>query len=97
MPLIDIYQEKWARKTMAAKEKWLSMIKKAESFEAFVKGVAQVTGLSESEVASSIPARNFKEFQANAEKYVDIWLENIRRAAAARKWAKNYVEAFRAR
>jgi len=96
MPLIDIYEEKWFRKVTAAREKWLRAIKSAESFEAFVRGVAAVTGLSESEVASSIPARNWKEFQANAEKYVDLFIKNIERAHAMRKWARNYVEAFRA-
>lgn len=97
MSLLEIYQEKWYRKVSSARDKWLRMIKSAESFEAFVKGVAAVTGLSESEVAASIPAKNWKEFQANAEKYVDVWLKKIEEAYRAKKWARNYVEAFRAK
>jgi len=47
MSLIELYEEKWFRKVTAAREKWLAAIKSAQSFEAFVKGIAAVTGLSE--------------------------------------------------
>lgn len=42
----------------------------------------------------SAQAVQWKEFQKNAEKYVDIWLGNLERAIAEKKWARNYVKAF---
>ena len=95
--LLDIYQEKWARKTMAAIDKWVKMVSSADTFQSYVSGIAAVTGLSDSEVAASLPARNYREFQANASRFAAKYEEKVKKAAAMRKWAKNYIEAFRAR
>ena len=97
MPLIDIYQEKWARKTLAAVEKWTRKVSESETFQSYVAGIAAVTGLSDSEVAASLPARNYREFQSKASQFAGKFEEKVKRAAAMRKWAKNYVDAFRAR
>ena len=70
--LVELYQEKWFRKVSAAKDKWLAMVKKADSLDAYVKGISTVTGLPESVVRASFPARNWAEFQRNADKYIDI-------------------------
>jgi len=92
---ISIYEEKWARKVRAARNKWLEMVKKAETLDAYVKGVAAATGLPESVIRASFPGRNYADFQANAEKYVDIWISKVEEAARAKKWSTNYIEAFR--
>jgi hypothetical protein len=91
---LEIYEEKWIKKVRAAKPKWLEMVKKAESFEAYVKGIAAVTGLPEDIIRASFPAKNWAEFQANAEKYVDIWISKIETAYKQRKWSRNYKQAF---
>ncbi len=93
--LIHVYQEKWFRHTMRAKSKWLAMVKKAESFDAYVKGIASVTGLPEDVIRASFPAKNWADFQANADKYVEIWMRKIQEAHAKRKWAENYIRAFK--
>ena len=93
MPL-EIYEEKWLRKVRAAKPKWLAMVKKAESLEAYVKGIAAVTGIPESVIRASFPARNWAEFQANAERYVEIWISKIEAAYKLHKWSENYKRAF---
>jgi len=95
MSLISHYEEKWARNVRRAKGKWLAMVKKAESLEAYVKGIAAVTGLPESVIRASFPAKNWAEFQANAEKFVEIWMSKVEAAARARKWSTNYIEAFK--
>jgi len=95
MSLISLYEEKWIRNSRKARSKWLAMVKKAESFEAYVKGIAAVTGLPESVIRASFPAKNWQEFQANAEKYVDLWIGKIEAAARAKKWSTNYIEAFK--
>jgi len=95
---LDIYEAKWYKKATAAFRKvWVDMVKRAESFEAYVAGVAAVTGLPEDVVRASLPAVNWKEFQANAEKYVDIALKKIEKAYSTHKWANKYKAAFSTR
>jgi len=94
--LLRLAEEKWYRNAIAAfKAAWVTMVKKAESFDAFVKGIATITGLPESTVRASLPAVHWKEFQANAEKYLPKALEKIEAAFRARKWSTKYVEAFK--
>jgi hypothetical protein len=92
---VALAEEKWARRVRAARAKWLEMVKKADSLDAYVKGIAEFTGLPESVIRASFPARNWAEFQANAEKYVDIWISRVEAAARAKKWSAGYIEAFR--
>jgi len=92
--VLEVYEEKWIRKVRAARPKWIAMVKKAESLDAYVKGIAAVTGLPEATIRASFPAKNWAEFQANAEKYVDIWISKIEAAFRIRKWSTNYKAAF---
>ena len=94
--LLEIYQEKWFRKTIAANKKWADMVSKPETFQAYVSGISAVTGLSDSEVAASLPARNYKEFQAKATQFLSKREAKIRAAHSMGKWARKYIEAFRA-
>jgi len=88
-------EEKWYRKAIKGfRTAWLAMIKRAESFDAFVKGIAAVTGLPESVVRSSIPAQNWKDFQANADKYLEIAIRKIEAAFRTHKWSTKYKQAF---
>jgi hypothetical protein len=95
MSLLPYFEEKWIRKCRAARSKWLAMVKRADSLDAYVKGIAAVTGLPEGVIRASFPAKNWAEFQANAEKFVDLWISKIEAAARAKKWSVNYVEAFK--
>jgi len=75
MAVIDVYQEKWYRKAIAGfKARWVPMVKKAESFTAFTEGISAVTGIPAATVAASLPAMEWKKFQAEAEKYLPIAL-----------------------
>lgn len=94
--LIEYYQEKWHRKTVAAASKWVDRVKSPDTFQAYVSGISTVTGLPESEVSSSLPARNYRQFQAQADQFLEKFRTRVEKAAAMRKWAKNYVAAFRA-
>ena len=96
MALIDMAKEKWARKTVNAISKWQSKVADTATFNSYVKGIATVTGLSESEVASSMPARNFREFQANVSMYAEKYKSKVTSPLAKEKWAKNYINAFKA-
>lgn len=46
------------------------MVKTADSFDAFVKGISAVTGIPEGTVRASLPAVSWSEFQRDAEKYL---------------------------
>ena len=91
---IDIAEEKWVSKVRAAKDKWLAMVRSARSLEEYVKGIAEFTGLPVDVVRNSFPAKNWAEFQRNAEKYVELWISAIERAAREHKWKEGYLRAF---
>jgi len=92
---LDMIQEKWFRKAMAGfKRNWVAMVQKAESFEAFVNGISAVTGIPAATVRASLPAQNYKEFQANADKYLSIALAKLEAAYRAGKWKVKYRAAF---
>ena len=97
MPLLELYERKWQTKTLAAVSKWVEMVKKPETFQSYVAGISAVTGLPESEVSASLPARNYREFQANAEQFAEKFRTRVQKAAEMRKWSRNYINAFRAR
>ena len=95
MAKIDIVEEKWYRKAIAGfRENWARMVKQADSFEAFVKGIAAATGIPEGTVRNSLPAKNWADFQANAEKYLSIALEKLEAAFRSKKWSRKYKKAF---
>jgi len=95
MAKIDIVEEKWYRKAIAGFRKaWAPMVKQAESFDAFVKGISAATGIPEGTVRASLPAQNWKEFQANADKYLSIAIEKIEAAYRSKKWSRKYKAAF---
>jgi len=95
MAIIDMKEEKWYRKAIAGfKEAWVAMVKKAESLDAFVKGISAVTGIPEATVRASIPAKNWADFQANADKYLSIAIEKIEAAYRSKKWSTHYKRAF---
>ena len=92
---LDVIQEKWYRRAIAGfRRNWVAMVKRAETFDAFVKGISAITGIPEATVRSSLPAVNYKEFQANAEKYLDIALSKIEAAYRQGKWKLKYRQAF---
>jgi hypothetical protein len=97
MSLLELYHEKWFRVVSKKKEVWVDMIKKSATLDAFVKGVAAVTGLSEAEVRASIPASNYAEFQRNADKYAEAFIAGIRKAYELKKWPEKYKKAFSTR
>jgi len=94
MTVLDVFEAKWFRRVKAAKNKWIEMVKKARTLEEYCEGIAAVTGLPVAVVRASFPARNYEEFQKNAEKFVDIWINNIERAFKEHKWSENYKTAF---
>ena len=94
MRKIDLAEEKWIRKVRAAKEKWLAMVKDTRSFDEYCRKIAEFTGLPVEVVRSSFPARNWAEFQRNADKYVDVWISAIESAFREHKWKEGYIRAF---
>lgn len=93
---LEIFEEKWIRACRRKKAKWLAMVKKAESLDAYVKGISAITGIPEHVVRASFPAKGWAEFQANADKFVDIWISNIEKAFRLHKWSENYKKAYSA-
>ncbi len=73
---------------------WVANVKRAESLSAFVEGIAQVTGIPSGTVAASMPAKNFADFQANAEKYLPMAIAKLEAAYRSKKWSRKYRQAF---
>ena len=92
---LEAGQRKWNAKTAAAfRAKWVSNFASASSFDAWCDGVAQATGLSKGQIASSLAGQNFRAAQQNAAAYAEKALRKIERAAQTGKWKTNYVRAF---
>lgn len=95
MTVLEVKEEKWFKKAMQGFERnWVSMVKKSESFDAFVKGISAVTGIPESVIRNSLPATNWADFQKEAEKYLPIAKSKIEAAYRAKKWSIKYRQAF---
>lgn len=92
---LDRAHEKWFRKTTGNKDLWVKMVSRAESKDAYISGIARVTGLSEGAVRSSMPVKEFSKFQSNPRRFVDKFISGIKRAYEAGKWKTKYKEAFR--
>lgn len=97
MATLDLAQEKLLRKVRAARNKWVEMVKKSDSLEAYIQGVAAVSGLSPEEVRASLPTQNWRDFQSRAEEYVDVMISKVEAAIRSNKWKNHYIEAFRAK
>lgn len=92
---LDVYEEKWYRKSVAGfRAVWLPMVKAAESLSAFCEGIAAVTGIPAGTVRASLPAKNWAAFQAEADKYLPIALAKIEAAHRTKKWSRKYRAAF---
>jgi len=92
---LELAEEKWFRKAIAGfKEVWPAAVRAAESFDAFVKGISAITGIPEATVRASLPAKNWQEFQRNADKYLPKAVAKIEAAYRARKWSTKYKRAF---
>jgi len=94
---LELAEAKWARNTPAARAFWAEKIRAAESLDAYVKGVADITGLSEAEVRAALPTTNWAHFQSNVDQYLNVWMEGIARAAREHKWSKGYIGAYKRR
>ncbi|MEM2618611.1 MAG: hypothetical protein QW356_03885 [Candidatus Hadarchaeales archaeon] len=93
--ILETKEAKWYRKAIAGfKELWTPAVKAAASYEAFVKGISAVTGIPESAVRASAPAREWAEFQKNPEAYLPTALAKLEAAHASKKWSVKYKRAF---
>ena len=91
MAKIDRAAEKWKRKAIARAAVWESEIKRPETAEAYVKGIANFTGLPESTVAGSSPVKEYRTAiqQLTAEDY-RRGVEKV----SPEKWKRKIIEAF---
>ncbi|GAI83418.1 unnamed protein product [marine sediment metagenome] len=93
--LTSMIEEKWYRKAIAGfKEVWGPAVKSAASLDAFCEGISAVTGIPAGTVRSSLPAKNWAAFQADADKYLAIAVAKIEAAHKANKWSSHYKRAF---
>lgn len=91
---LEMYEEKWSRKTKVARDKWVTNIRDPSTIEAYVNKIARLTGLSPDTVRASSPAQEFANFTRNVDRYVSEWLSGIDTAIAMKKWSQKYREAF---
>ncbi len=93
MVKLDLAEEKWKRKVINAADKWAEDLREY-GFEDYVKSIAAVTGLPEDVVRNSEPARNFRDFIDNIDKYKEVYRAGVTTAAEEGKWKKGYLRAF---
>lgn len=95
MGSLESGQAKWNAKTAKAfRAKWAANFASPAAFEAWAQGIADATGLSAQQVASSLPGQNFRSAQGQASIFMDKAIRNIERAASTNKWSKNFRAAF---
>ncbi|MEM1672339.1 MAG: hypothetical protein QXT86_09855 [Archaeoglobaceae archaeon] len=92
---LQIYEEKWSRKTRNARNRWVEAVRNPATIEAYVTQISRITGLPVDTVRSSEPAQEFANFARNIDNYVSKWVGGIESAVAGRKWSQRYVEAFK--
>lgn len=93
---LKTHQDKWYSKTTRAlKAVWASSFGSKKSYNAWVEGIANATGLSKRTIRKSLPAKNYRAAQRNKKKYLNIMLKNIRSAKRSNSWAKNFKAAFK--
>lgn len=91
---IEIYEEKWGRKTRNARGRWVEAVKAPSTLEAYVTQISRITGIPVDTVRRSEPAQEFANFTRNVDNYVSKWMGGIESAIAERKWSQKYKEAF---
>ena len=92
---IERKEEKWYRNAIARVKKfWVDAVKSSDSLEAFINKIARVAGVSPETVRSSIAAKNWADFQAHAEEYLDDVIAGIEEAYRQKKWSKHWIRAF---
>jgi len=82
----------WIARIRNARDELIKMAKRAESFDTYIKFVVATTRLSEYAVRSCLPTRDWSDFQANAERYVDVLINRMENTV--RKWYSGYRKAF---
>jgi len=98
---MGVYADKAIRKLQKpeTRSKWVNAIKSSSSFDDYAKNLADALSregisISPESIRSSAPGVNWKEFQANAEKYADIMINRAIEGFRSGKWAKNLARAY---
>jgi hypothetical protein len=91
---IDEVQSKWEKNAKASKDVWAAQVSKPSAFENYVKSIATLLGLSESEVRASLPASNWRDFQTKAPAKAGKFAEGVERAAKENKYKDKYKAAY---
>jgi len=92
---LSVAEDKWYRKAIAGfRDQWARMVAASSSLDAFCEGISAVTGIPAATIRSSLPAKNFADFQANASKYLPLAVAKIEAAHRAGKWKTKYLAAW---
>jgi hypothetical protein len=91
---IDEVQSKWQKNAKASKDAWATQVSKPSAFDNYVKSIATLLGISESDVRASLPASNWKDFQTKAPAKADKFASGIDRAARDNKYKEGYKAAY---
>lgn len=87
-------EKEWLTHTLEAKSNWIKQIKKAESFEEFAEGIAEITGMPKEVVLKSRPVKKWEKFAEHPRKYIDEFIEGLKESIKTHEWIKGYREAF---
>jgi len=98
---MGVYADKAIRKLQKpeTRSKWVNAIKSSSSFDDYAKNLADALSregvpISPETIKASAPGVNWKDFQANAEKYADIMISRAIEGFRSGKWAKNLARAY---
>jgi hypothetical protein len=93
---LSYYEEKWHAKTVAAADKWATMVKSPRTYDRYKNGVAAVAGKDVEEIKEERgwPAYNYREFARRADEFKSKFVSKVGEAYREKKWSTRWVEAF---
>ncbi|MBW2675506.1 MAG: hypothetical protein JRD89_19205 [Deltaproteobacteria bacterium] len=91
---IELAKDKWVRKLKAGIPKWLVEVVRAESYDAFVRGLSSASGIPESTIRGSIVASEWKKFQEEVSRSPEAFRRKFEAIATPEK-SEKWLRAFK--
>jgi hypothetical protein len=91
---IEEAEPTWHKNAKASKDVWARNTADPKAFDNYVKSIAKILGMSETEVRVSLPASNWKDFQGKTEVKKTNFEAGIEEAFKEKRWSTNYKTAY---
>jgi len=89
--LLDL-EKKWEKKTKGKGKRWADAVRGKE--DVWAEALSVKTGVPVSDIKAGPMYKEFKEFAANPDEYIDDFESGVEAAAKVNKWARRFYEAL---